>query len=611
MKVHIFFVSFLISLTLLPTPAWAVDILVSSEKSFYSPDISVHRKMITTQSTKMGRLNRHDVTLAPDAFTDFDLSDPGFLNRLIATLQHRGNLRQIREHFRHDGVPENQIPAYAPYKNSREEENSILKIDPVTKALTFRLWTKSSEGAESAIQTAIGLLRSVHKYGAYDHDLLMSELSGLNVKSIRQARRMLREKNEVIFRYFHDQADADEAVPHYYRNSPFKEAYNQSRNHVEGVISEDTGGHVPVYLPGESLVMHRMAVESQSLIGKYNPGLVNFYLQDFLVQKWAEYLFWSEFSPNAMPKTINLGQVVKGKIRGHISDLRKKLDEVFPNGWIIKPVFGFGSEKQLITNDIDIKGEIDSYLNSDFDKHYDDVEAEFGKSGNYEHKIWALSQHPHFMGWKLYNELYDVTAHQLIAQARVNIVREFRIEVWGGEILPGTTIDRYAYKAELEGDDSIKAPSRSQKLAAEKFANSLLKSLPKELRETPFALDIAELADGSHVLIESNPGGNSSFLYNEPSATESIVAIGKFLEEYPDRLKRGDFTEGLSLKKQKQLIQTFFAKWKMNPEDHFSGVKFLDTRVELDYYPKRKLNPKRWKIPHRKFTKNCARLLSA
>lgn len=467
--------------------------------------------------------------------------------------------------------------------------------DPMSKAMVESGWIKPYPIVEfrefnntfdvvKPTKQSLGLISAAKKYGYYDHDRLMEELSGVEAKAIRQLReRSLRaEKTGKPFswRYFladPKAVDVEEYEEH--KNNMYRQ------RDLVGFLSPNERGHKPLYVPGESVIMHRRPIHAQNIIGKYNPGLINGHIAQAMENKYVEAKFFEEFAPGAMPKTRLLSQVV-GKGDDAV-EVAARLNKEFPNGWILKGVWDLGTEGMLVTDKMDVAGEIQKYRASDFEAFRKKLDADPRlKEAGLEYYLKELSAHPAYQGWRIEQMLKD--ASLFIVQDRMDIAKEFRVEVIGGKVLgQGSTIDRYAYKV---GYDRRKSNVTDEDIRRiEKFTQDVVDKLPAELRGTPFAFDIAMKKDGGFGMVESNPGNNSNFLYEE-DWKPSVKALSYELDHYPERFEDNAVHRGLSQEEQMKFLRKKFGEWGVNVKELYKGFTFADNGVFDNEFPEKNID---------------------
>lgn len=456
---------------------------------------------------------------------------------------------------------------------------------------------------DRAVKRALGTMTLVERHGyVADIDKFMSEYSTIDQDTIKKARAWVKETPDepYIYRYIigknpiYGNPDYDWEV----------EEYGKDRNVILGHLPEETHGIKPTVLPGESIVFHRRPHHRHSVMGKYNPALVNHNIGQAIEHKYLEYRFWEEFMPGALPETVLLKELKKEGPEA----ILEALNERFPNGWILKGVFDLATEKQIITNDLDILGEIARYKESDFDEYYRQLQKEFAGE-DIEDIIVEIKTHPNYFGWKL-STFFD-KPQEVIAQSKVKIETEFRVEVIGGKVLgQGTTVDRYSYMAEAnrkKGDPGPKKFDAATIKKVESWTQEIVDSLPDEFRRMTFAFDIALLDDGSMVMIESNPGGNSGFLAQQP---ESIHALNRRLAELTEEIRANEFHFGLAGESQMTWLRDHIKKWDLE-EKEIPDMEFRKDRITDDDFSPVKLRKRHRKLRAYRvqFSPSCYQLM--
>ncbi len=446
----------------------------------------------------------------------------------------------------------------------------------------FREWNNDFD-IVSPVKQSLGLMRAVHKFGYFDHDHLMAELSNLSVEDIERLRTKYFKSGDhspYVYRYFagdHKKVDAKS----YYNLFPNYE------NTVVGFLDLKTKGVAPVILPGESVVMHRYHNQRHSVLGKYNPGLVNFNIQQALENKYVEFEFWNKYFKGSMAETVLLKNILGQN--EPVDIVIKKIKARFPKGFVIKNIWELGSERLIVTDLTDITGELSNYLKNkkQFDKFEENIRAKYGTTSD-EIVNTELKKHKNYLGQKIY-KLFENPYNTLI-QERLDIDREYRVEVVGGKVLgDGSTVDRWEYEYFQKGKMNEYVPPKPEDIAkAEAYAQKLVDSLPKELNNTPFGMDIAILKDGSARMIESNPGANSTFLYEEGRV--SILVLQRFLEKYPKLYKEGKVNFGMMPDEQMKFLGKFFKEFKIDTEKLYPNMKFEAFEIVDPELSKKKIN---------------------
>jgi hypothetical protein len=412
----------------------------------------------------------------------------------------------------------------------------------------------------------------------------VSAVSGLPIETIDEIDALVEEgfdaDDPLIFRYFLD--NREETNPQEY--AEFVECYGES---VLSLIPANTYGRMPLFIPGESVVFHSRVFHKNSVLGKYNPGLINSIIVLALGDnKYIEGLFWEEYAPGAMPKTYLLSELI-----GHqpkVENLSKALSAVFPKGWVLKGVYESSSSLMIITDEVDVVQEWNAYKASDFEEFYKRTLSDmagFDEDSIYE----TLQDHPNYLGWRINQYLNKPL--KAIVQERMRINKEFRVDVIAGSVLPDATLDRHNWWLEKKGLPTVDSSPELMQKIDNYVQSSVIETLEPSLKETNFAFDIYLLTNGEQMIGESNPGSQCGFLIEEE---DSIEALNEFLKTYPRLVKEKKIKGyGMTNEEQMQYLTKRFKKWEMDdPNIHYNmtfkfiqgGVEFLFKPIEVDEY---------------------------
>lgn len=418
------------------------------------------------------------------------------------------------------------------------------------------------------VKRSLGMLSATDTFGTFKHNILLEEITSLDRRTLQAIRNALKSRDPpLIFRYMLadpysiDLEDYEEIAEIY-----------REQNTVMGYLPEDYHGQKPLLIPGESVVFHRRPHHRFSVLGKYNPGLINHNIAQALENKYVEFRFWEDNVPGCMPRTTLLSNIISES--NDPLEVVRKLDAQFPDGWVMKGVWDLATEQSLVTDKLDLAEEIKKYRASNFDKYYRKMSRRLAGEDP-EELIDALKKHRGYMGWKISTFLEEPA--EVIVQQKVKIAREFRVEVIAGHVLAnGSTLDRYAYQFEEAGRTDFKYSSPEVIRKIENHAQSIVDQLPPHLRGTPFAMDIALLEDGGLIMIESNAGGNSGFLALED---DSIEALNDFLRRYPQLQQEGKIPLGLTPQQQMTYLKEKLHQWNVDISVQYEDMKFLDDRI--------------------------------
>lgn len=406
-------------------------------------------------------------------------------------------------------------------------------------------------------------------------DEFVAEVTGLPKKTIQEIDMEVASgqnpEKPLIVRYFLD--DREKADP-----ANFAYLMKYYGDAIVTTIPANTFGEMPLYVPGQSILFQARSFHGKSILGKYNPGLVNSNIaQALTANKYVESLFWEQYAPGALPETHLLS--LMNLDLDNVPRLVAELNRQFPEGWVMKGVNESSSNFSIITDKTDLVAEIEAYRKSDFEKFKAEVYKRM--SGYDEDNIYeALQEHKNYFGWRA--SLYLKNAHNVIVQRKVDIDREFRVEAIGGTILKGATIDRHNWWLQMKGlPYKVSSPELITRI--EKYTQSIVNKLPPELRETNFAFDIALLKNGRFIAIESNAGSESGFLTNQDSSAEALNGL---LREYPELERRGSVrARGLSAKNQMKYLLERFKRWNIDVKTQYPSYKFTETEVDTGFKP--------------------------
>lgn len=447
--------------------------------------------------------------------------------------------------------------------------------DELTKRVIESRWARPMPVAEfrefnndfdllSKVRWAVGAARASELYGAYRHDELFSKLTGMGAGDIKRLRDGLRAGKKII-RYVLQSPDeplgaADRAWLR--RNNP---------GVIQIQLSPDRVGALPMVLQDGAQVWHRRNIHRATLLGERNPGLENALIQQALENKLVEALTFNRYAPGSFPETIPLKDVPSA-MAADAEGLVRALNARFPEGWVLKGAWDLSSEKIIVTDKIDFKKALDAYRGG-FKEYREQVTARL-QGADPEAVIYELKKHPGYMGYKIMSLLED--RNLLLVQQRRQLVEEFRVEVQGGKVLSrGSTVARYAYLKKNKKANPWEPVLINQ---AEAFAQKVIDRLPPELRAMPYGFDVALTKQGDWVLIETNPGGNSSFLEENPRSSRALL---EYLRNYRPP------TEGLlSQKEQMDWIRGNLARYGLDARQMYPGIELTaDAFVDSSFKP--------------------------
>lgn len=459
-------------------------------------------------------------------------------------------------------------------KMQRLRVSSLLLLafpdDPLSRQIVADEWARPAPIVEfrefntdfktkDAVERALGLIRSVERFGFYDHDDLVSRLTGVSKADIGLIRQTRSERPILRYELEDPNSDSEELS-----QAPGSDVLRIS-------LSPNRRGRQPLLIEGDSLIYHRRNIHRSTILGKRNPGLENSLIQTVMENKIFESKVFDRYAPGSLPRHMLLRDLIP-EGEPEVPALLAKLKEAFPQGWVMKGAWDYGSEKSIVTDQTDVEGAIRDYREG-FEDHRQKIEREL-RGQDPEWIFEELRKHPGYRGAKILEAL--ASPDEVFFQERVPIAREFRVEVQGGKVLGrGSTLARYAYLGENQEE-----VSQEEIRDAEAFVQGVLERLPQALRLLPYGFDAAHLEDGRWVILESNAGGNSSFLHENKASSDA-------LEDYLRALAGGVYRAiGLALSPHRQIrwIGAHIRAFQLDPARHFEGLQFTrDDILDPDY----------------------------
>ncbi len=420
-----------------------------------------------------------------------------------------------------------------------------------------------------AVRSAVGVVERSREVGAFSFEAVLAAEHGLKAGDVKRLLSIsdADSKPFVVSQVLGDRSDL---VASEQADLKAVDEVRSSRNLLIEVPMNSSIDK-PFVVPGESVVWHRLGSTSQSVVGKYNPALVNANVGTILENKFVEAKFWEKYAPGAMPKTTLLSEIVTPKRA--VDEVLSTLNAQYPKGWVIKGTYDNNTDaKYLITNDTDIKGELAKFEASkeEFLDYLAKMKNEFEHTDPdlFNEKLKARSE---YNGWRI-NRILKKPFRGMV-QERLDLDVEYRVEVIAGKVLGReSTVPRYYY-----GDGSDHLPdnywSQDKNLGrVEKYAQSVVDQLPEHLKGMTFAMDVVILKDGTLKLIETNPQGNSGFLFLDHRAHKLLE---EFLLSYPQALKSGEISLGMSEGDQMRYLRDLLqGDLKLDLEEQFPHLKF-------------------------------------
>lgn len=497
--------------------------------------------------------------------------------------------------------PDPVVPAVA--KMLRLRVSSVLlkafPNDPLSVAIVATRWAKPMPLVEfremntdfdiqRTIEECLGIVRSVEVFGDYEHDELVSRLTGIDPRDLGQLRAdavKLKGKLRVVRYALYDP----------------KTSYLEDQN--TGVepgtplwiqLDPDHVARKRLVVDGNSVVYGRRTIHRDTLVGKHNPGLENALIQQVMENKLFEAKIFGKYAKSSMARALTLRELVAGSARAGapgawstplIHELVHALNVEFPNGWVMKGAWDLSTESMFISDQLDLPDLIAKYRDG-FEAFRAKTEKTM-RGEDPEDVLSTLKKHPGFRGWKIMQMLAQPDL--VFFQERLRLKGEYRVEAQGGKVLgQGSTIDRYSYRdKKYRRTTQTLDPTLVERIEA--FTQNILDALPEALRYLPYGFDIALLENGEFKMIESNPGGNSSFLEENPA---SMAALNAYLKKYPKLIESGAI-KLLTAEEQMRWIKSELADLGLDAAKHYPGIALTDNDVRDAQYPPVVLRGKR------------------
>lgn len=251
--------------------------------------------------------------------------------------------------------------------------------------------------------------------------------------------------------------------------------------------------------------------------------------------KWHEYEFFNKHAPEAFGKSENIKDVLAGL--GHtaipadpaaqsamLDQLQNTLRTRYGQGFLLKETGGLQSGGIFPNDKTHFNSMVEGYrkagIEPKFNEGLKNLHANYG--GDIGKLISEFRDDPHYEGRVLEQLLRS--PENVMVQERLPLLEpkgllrktipeklgltpnyEARVHVENGKVVPALTSARYDPLMELANRDLLRG--------SDTFAQGIVDKLPPEHRNMSFAMDVHPLKDGTFKLMESNPGGQSGFLY--------------------------------------------------------------------------------------------------
>ena len=256
--------------------------------------------------------------------------------------------------------------------------------------------------------------------------------------------------------------------------------------------------------------------------------------------KMEEANFFQKYAPGSMGRSESLKDILTGlghktvpsdpeAQRAMLDTLQSHMKQRYPSGFLMKDVAGYRSNGRFPSEEHNLND-----LRRQF--HEDKLpemmaRVQRGEIPEYE-AIPKMTAYPSYSGRVVDQLLKDPS--QVMAQEKINIRQpegwrkwiaetlhnpnsssywrrslhpsnEMRVHVEGGAAIPELTVPRYDPTMHLTDSGTLQR--------ATEFAQNTVNQFPEKYKGMSYAMDVVPTAEGGFKMIESNPGGQSGFLY--------------------------------------------------------------------------------------------------
>eukprot|EP01080_Neovahlkampfia_damariscottae_P001158 gene1158-10672_t len=463
-----------------------------------------------------------------------------------------------------------------------------------------------------SIKRSVGIVKATEYLGPFIADSAISQISFIELDVIKNIRNSIKAKQNVYFKYIVWNSETCPNV-HEEEHQDLISWYEKKQKFILGHIETAIFGYAPLIIPGDSVVWHQRQEHRFNIIGRYNPSLINLNIAHLLENKWFEYKYWETYCPSFLPKSKLLFELLpKGVDRFNVPPeiVFSIANEHFPNGWILKGVWDYNGIEHIITQKSNMIEKFNKYKLSNFDDVYKIKKQNLIGCEPIEDLNAELKNHTHFIGFKIGTLLKD-SAYTFIQELK-DIQREYRIECLGGYC----PID--AMMGDGGDDDESENMDKYYTKSIHSFFTKCINSLPESLKGIPLTADPAMLKDGSHVTLETNPGGNGWFIHNsEDIALEHNKVLKKYIEMNKiDSNESPILHTGMKLEDQILFISSLLKKWNVSLSvyakkfDYLLPDRIIDSEQFLTVIKKERLNYSGPKILAPKFVSKQVKELS-
>jgi hypothetical protein len=303
---------------------------------------------------------------------------------------------------------------------------------------------------------------------------------------------------------------------------PAKAKIDRFRYGTDVLYTGDAKAH-PTHIKGT--VWHSNLKEAEYFVGTRNPVIEQRATLELIESnKWEEAKFLMQYTPDAFPRTENMAELLHelnleatqngpSELLARVSEALKKR---YPNGFFLKPVAGFNSVGTFPTETSDFASIYEGYLREvkpvierrlrETHGDTDTVHLESKELPHYSGRVLEdLLQHPEAV---IVQEKINAATGSVIETPKgpKALIVEYRVHVVEGQVLKGATQNRWE-DARLISDEAFER--------VDAFAQRIVNSLPPEMRQMCFGMDVIQTVDGHYKVVELNAGGESGYLYPE------------------------------------------------------------------------------------------------
>ena len=219
--------------------------------------------------------------------------------------------------------------------------------------------------------------------------------------------------------------------------------------------------------------------------------------------KLYEGKLWNKYAPKSLPKTYGSVQdvaanVLKGPPGSRANRLQTHLRSKYPKGFILKP-------------------RNDSQLGDNLLTHADDFATilKDKSTGKHPYLKKMLAKPDDFIVQEALPLAKEI---KMPGYARItgrDIPIEYRVHVVNGRVVPELSTKRWLGLNPYTSGKTMRRMNRDTQAHVDRMD-------PKYLKNTMMGMDVAQLADGSHRIIETNPGGQSGYLMPDYSKIPTL-----------------------------------------------------------------------------------------